>query len=98
DAAGTAIERAAATGRLDELMHLGALVLTQQNGLALKLLLSRATLRTRELEFLLSREATSLRQQAGFSQVVTKFRLDTYWDRFGWPRECARAGGSISCN
>lgn len=96
-AAGSAIERAAATGRLDELMHLGALVLTQQNELAMKLLMSRPTLRTRELEFLLSREATGLRQLPGFSKVVTKFRLDTYWDRFGWPPECARAAGSISC-
>jgi tetratricopeptide (TPR) repeat protein len=96
-AAGSAIERAAAAGRLDELMHLGTLVLTQQNERALKLLLSRPTLRTRELEFLLSREATGLRQLPGFSQVVTRFRLDTYWDRFGWPPECQRAAGTISC-
>ncbi len=97
-AAGSAIERAAATGRLDELMHLGALVLTHQNELALRLVLSRPTLRTRELEFLLSPEAAGLRQQPGFSEVVTKFRLDAFWDRFGWPSQCQRSAGAISCH
>ncbi len=97
-AAGTAIERAAATGQLDELMQLGALVLTQQNERALKFLLSRATLRTRELEFLLSHEAAGLRQLPRFSEVVTRFRLDAFWDRFGWPSQCQRTAGSISCH
>ena len=97
-AAGSAIERAAANGRLDELMHLGALVLTQQNEFALKLLLARSSLRTRELEFLFSREAAGLRQLPGFGEVVARFRLDAYWDRFGWPPECQRAPGTIRCH
>jgi TolB-like protein/DNA-binding winged helix-turn-helix (wHTH) protein len=97
-AAGAAIDRAATARQLDELMHLGALVLVRQHGRALRLLQSRPTLRTLELEFLWSREAAHLRQQPGFSLVVTRFGLAAFWDQAGWPPECARAGESIRCS
>lgn len=98
EAAGSAMERAAAAGQIDKLLHFGALVLVRQNERALQLLLSQPRLRTREMEFIFSREATELRRLTSFGQVVTQFGLDAYWDRFGWPSECARAAGSISCN
>ena len=97
-AAGIAIERAAATRTLDELVHLGALVLTRQDASAVELLLSRPRLRTGEAELLWSREAAGLRGHPDFGQVVSKFRLDAYWDRFGWPPECRRAADSIACS
>jgi TolB-like protein/DNA-binding winged helix-turn-helix (wHTH) protein/Tfp pilus assembly protein PilF len=98
DDAGTAMEHAAAAGQIDRLLHLGALVLVRQNERALQLLLSQPRLRTREMEFVFSREATELRRMTSFGQVVTQFGLDAYWDRFGWPPECARVTGSISCH
>jgi TolB-like protein/DNA-binding winged helix-turn-helix (wHTH) protein len=96
--AGIAIADAAATGTLDELVHLGALVLTRQDARAVELLLSRPRLRTGEAELLFSREATGLRGHPEFGKVVTKFRLDAYWDRFGWPPVCRRAGDFIHCS
>jgi len=96
-AAGAAIDRAAAAGQLDELVHLGALVFARQNERALRLLLSRATLRTLELEFLWSREAAELRRLPGFSQAVARFGLAAYWDQVGWPPECRRVAGSVAC-
>lgn len=97
-AAGIAIERAAAAGTLDELVHLGALVLTRQDARSVELLLSRPRLRTGEAELLWSREAAGLRGHPDFGQVVSKFRLDAYWDRFGWPAQCRREAGVIRCN
>jgi hypothetical protein len=80
------------------LVHLGALVLTRQDARAVELLLSRPRLRTGEAELLFSREATGLRGHPEFGKVVTKFRLDAYWDRFGWPPVCRRAGDFIHCS
>ena len=31
------------------------------------------------------------------SLFVTRFGLDAYWDRFGWPAACTRAGGAVAC-
>jgi len=96
-AAGAALERAAAAGQLDRSLHLGALVLANQNERALRLLQSHQSLRSRELEFLFSREAIGLRRLADFDEVVTRFGLDTYWDFAGWPAQCARIEGAIRC-
>jgi TolB-like protein/DNA-binding winged helix-turn-helix (wHTH) protein len=96
-AAGIALERAAAANQLDRSLYLGALVLANQNERALRLLRSHQTLRSRELEFLLSNEATGLRRLAGFDQVVTRFGLDDYWDLAGWPTHCARVEAIIRC-
>ncbi len=98
DAAEAAMERAAAAGQIDGLMHFGALVLADRNERALRWMLARPRLRTRELEFaLISREATGLRRLPEFHQVVTHFGLNRYWDRFGWPEQCSRAAGAITC-
>jgi Flp pilus assembly protein TadD len=93
-----AMEKAAKAGEIDGLLHFGALVLAQRHERAVAWLLSRPALRTRELEFtLLSQEASGLRRLPAFPQVVTRFRLDTYWDRYGWPAQCARKAGEIRC-
>ncbi|HEX9706754.1 MAG TPA: winged helix-turn-helix domain-containing protein [Steroidobacteraceae bacterium] len=97
-AADAALERAAAAGQLDRLLHLGALVVSHQNEEALRLLRSHATLRSRELEFIFSREAVELRRLAGFDQVVKQFGLDTYWDKVGWPAGCVRSAGTVRCS
>ncbi len=97
-AAEAAMERAVGAGQIDGLMHFGALVLAERNERAMRWMLERPQLRTRELEFaLLSREAAGLRRLPGFQRVVTRFGLDAHWDRFGWPEQCARAGEMISC-
>ena len=97
-AAQAAMERAAAAGQIDAVLHFGALVLTARNDRALQWLLERPRLRTRELEFTLgSREAAGLRRLPGFGQVVTRFGLDAYWDRFGWPDACARVQETVTC-
>ena len=97
-AAQAAMERAAAAGQIDAVLHFGALVLTARNDRALQWLLERPRLRTRELEFtLVSREAAGLRRLPGFGQVVTRFGLDAYWDRFGWPDACARVRETVTC-
>jgi len=59
---------------------------------------SHATLRSRELEFIFSREAVELRRLAGFDQVVKQFGLDTYWDKVGWPAGCVRSAGTVRCS
>ena len=98
-AAEVAMEKAATAGEIDGLLQFGALILAQRNERALQWLLARPGLRTRELEFvLLSQEATGLRRLPAFQQVVTRFGLDTYWDRYGWPAQCARKGESIGCS
>ncbi|MGH8129385.1 MAG: hypothetical protein ACRES3_00845, partial [Steroidobacteraceae bacterium] len=96
-AAGAALERAAAAGQLDRLLHLGALVLSHHHEQALRLLRSHPTLRSRELEFIYSREATELRRLPGFGEMATQFGLDAYWGHVGWPAGCARAAGVIRC-
>jgi hypothetical protein len=95
--AGSAIAAAAAAGQLEELLQLGALVLVRDDERALALLQSRRTLRTKELEFLLSREAAGLRQLPGFGPLVAGLGLDAYWDRVGWPAQCARLEQGIRC-
>jgi len=97
-AAEAAMERAAATGQIDVLLHFGALVLAGRHERALQWMFERPRLRTRELEFALrSREAEGLRRLPEFGQAVTKFGLDGYWDRYGWPESCERAVGVIRC-
>ncbi len=98
-AAEAAMERAATAGQVEGLMHFGALVLAQRNERALRWLLERPQLRTRELEFTLSAsEAAGLRSLPDFQQVVTRFGLDSYWDRYGWPAQCGRSAGVIACH
>ena len=98
-AAEAALERAAAAGQVDALLHFGALVLTGRNERALQWLLARPRLRTRELEFTLrAREAAGLRRLPGFGEVATRFGLDAYWDQFGWPAACARLEVTITCH
>jgi TolB-like protein/DNA-binding winged helix-turn-helix (wHTH) protein len=97
-AAEAALERAESANQVDGLLHFGALVLAGRDERALRWLLERPRLRTRELEFtLLAREAAGLRRLPGFAQVVTRFGLDTYWDQHGWPAQCARTAGVIAC-
>lgn len=97
-AAEAALERAASAGQIDGVLHFGALVLAGRNERALRWLLDRPRMRTRELEFtLLAREAAGLRSLPDFPEVVTRFGLDAYWDQHGWPAACARAGQAISC-
>lgn len=97
-AAEAALEQAAAAGQVDALLHFGALALTGRHERALRWLLERPRLHTRELEFTLAaREAAPLRRLPGFGAVVTRFGLDAYWDRFGWPAACSRTGGAIAC-
>ncbi len=99
EAAEAAMERAVGAGQIDGLMHFGALVLAERHERALKWLLDRPQLRTRELEFTIaSREAAGLRRLPEFHRVVTRFGLDHYWDRFGWPEQCSRASGVITCS
>ncbi|MGQ0384836.1 MAG: winged helix-turn-helix domain-containing protein [Gammaproteobacteria bacterium] len=95
--AGAAIAAAAADGQVDELLQIGALVLVREFGRVLALLESRSTLRTKELEFLLSREAAGLRQLPGFGEFVARLGLDAYWDRVGWPAQCTRREDGIRC-
>jgi TolB-like protein/DNA-binding winged helix-turn-helix (wHTH) protein/tetratricopeptide (TPR) repeat protein len=98
-AAEAALEKAAVAGEVDGLMHFGALVLAGRDERALRWLLERPRLRTRELEFAMyAREADGLRRLPGFHRLATQFGLDGYWDRYGWPPQCARAGGSIRCD
>lgn len=97
-AAEAALERAASEGQIDGVLHFGALVLAGRHERALRWLLDRPRLRTRELEFtLLAREAAGLRSLPGFGQVVARFGLDAYWDQHGWPAACARTGSAITC-
>jgi len=97
-AAEAALEQAAAAGQVDALLHFGALVLAGRHERALRWLLERPRLRTRELEFTLAaREAAPLRRLPGFGAVVTHFGLDAYWDRFGWPAACTRTAGAVAC-
>jgi TolB-like protein/DNA-binding winged helix-turn-helix (wHTH) protein len=98
-AAEAALEQAAAAGQVDALLHFGALVLAGRHERALRWLLERPRLRTRELEFTLAaREAAPLRRLPGFGAVVQRFGLDAYWDRFGWPAACTRTGGAVACH
>jgi tetratricopeptide (TPR) repeat protein len=98
-AAEAALEKAAAADEIDGLMHFGALVLAGRDERALRWLMERPRLRTRELEFAMyAREADGLRQLPGFHRLATRFGLDAYWDRYGWPPQCARAAGSIHCD
>ena len=98
-AAEAAMEQAMTAGQIDSLLHFGALVLVGRDQRALQWLLDRPRLRTRELEFALaSREAERLRHLPEFSRVLTRFGIDGYWDRFGWPAQCAREGESIRCS
>lgn len=97
-AAEAELEHAAAAGQIDALLHFGALVLTGRHERALRWMLERPRLRTRELEFALrSREAEGLRRLPEFGRAVTKFGLDGYWDRHGWPDVCDREDGVIRC-
>lgn len=97
-AAETALERAAQAKQIDGLLHFGALVLGQRHERALRWLAERPRLRTRELEFALrAREAAGLRRLPGFGDVVARFGIDRYWDRYGWPGQCVRAGEAITC-
>lgn len=98
EAAEAAMESAARSGQIDGLLHFGALVLAGRNERALQWLLGRERLRTGELEFTLaSREAADLRRLPEFGQVITRFGLDAYWDRFGWPEQCGRTAEAIRC-
>jgi hypothetical protein len=98
-AAEAALERAAAAKQIDGLMFYGALVLSQRYDRALRWLLGRPRIRAQELEFtLLSREAAGLRRLPDFHRVVTRFGLDDYWDRYGWPAQCGRSAGVIACH
>jgi TolB-like protein/DNA-binding winged helix-turn-helix (wHTH) protein len=98
-AAEAALERAGDANQIDGLLHFGALVLAQRHERALRWLLERPRLRTRELEFtLLARESAGLRALPEFGSVITRFGLDRYWDQYGWPKACARAGGAIACH
>ena len=94
-----ALERAADAKQVDGLLHFGALVLGQRHERALRWLLERPRVRTQELEFtLLAREAAGLRRLPDFHKVVTRFGLDDYWDRYGWPAQCGRSAGVIACH
>ena len=98
EAAEAALERAVSANQVDGVLHFGALELAQRHERALRWLLERPRLRTRELEFtLLAREAAGLRSLPEFHKVVTRFGLDAYWDRHGWPAQCARTRGVIAC-
>ena len=32
-----------------------------------------------------------------FGAVLIRFGIDRYWDRYGWPKQCARSGAAITC-
>lgn len=98
EAAEAALEHAAQANEIDALLHFGALVVDQRHERALRWLAERPRLRTRELEFALhAREAAGLRRLPEFGAVLSRFGIDRYWDRYGWPKQCARAGAAITC-
>jgi TolB-like protein/Tfp pilus assembly protein PilF len=49
------------------------------------------------VEFVFSREARELRRHPRFGELVRAIGLHRYWDRFGWPSMCRKAGDAISC-
>jgi hypothetical protein len=49
------------------------------------------------VEFLFARETAVLRQHPRFGDLIVALGLDRYWDRYGWPTQCARRGHAIEC-
>jgi hypothetical protein len=49
------------------------------------------------VEFVFAREARELRRHPRFGELVRAIGLHRYWDRFGWPSMCHKAGDAISC-
>lgn len=49
-------------------------------------------------EFLFSREASKLRANPRFGELVRETNLNRYWDQYGWPKFCKSDGGQIVCH
>jgi DNA-binding winged helix-turn-helix (wHTH) protein/TolB-like protein len=49
-------------------------------------------------EFLFSKEASKLRRNPRFGELVREVGLIRYWDQYGWPTDfCNRVGGQVVC-
>jgi len=98
DDAVTAVLQAEANGKISDLHLFGAWVYLVEPEraieAALRLVDDRASFNT---EFLFARETAALRQHPRFAELIRAIGLDTYWEYFGWPEQCQRAGDSIVC-
>jgi DNA-binding winged helix-turn-helix (wHTH) protein/TolB-like protein len=91
------LDRARKSRAISERIYFGAMVLLESPRRAMEAFGALEDRDANDLEFLFSADAAAVRRDLAFGEFVRKMGLEAYWDRFGWPSACRRAGARIVC-
>jgi tetratricopeptide (TPR) repeat protein len=93
-----AVAKAEENGDVPQLFLIGVWSYLQQDDRALDVAFSLVQDRPDfNTEFLFSREASSLRSNPRFGELVERIGLRRYWEEFGWPNMCQPVGTTLAC-
>jgi DNA-binding winged helix-turn-helix (wHTH) protein/TolB-like protein/Flp pilus assembly protein TadD len=92
------LDRTLAAGEVSPRIYFGAMVLLESPARALRGFAALPHRGGNDLEFLFSVDAAAVRRDPAFGEFIRNMGIETYWDRFGWPRACHREGSQITCH
>ncbi len=92
------LDRTLAAGDISARIYFGTMVLLESPARALRGFAALPNRGGNDLEFLFSVDAAAVRRDPAFGEFIRQMGIETYWDRFGWPRACRREGSQIACH